>query len=236
MRLQNKICVVTGGASGIGAACVQRFLREGARTAAIDIKNSEYLADVRDEAAVGKAMQAIAGRFGRIDVLINNAGIPGRQSIDSLEQDVWSQVLDVSLKGAFLCSKHALPYFPETGGSIVHTSSVAGIVGMRNRPAYSAAKAGLVALAKNMALDYALRRIRVNCVCPGFVRTPLVASIAADQDRWNRMQALHPLGRIGEPEDISNAMLWLASDESSWVTGTCLVVDGGFSAGHNVDV
>jgi NAD(P)-dependent dehydrogenase (short-subunit alcohol dehydrogenase family) len=122
------------------------------------------------------------------------------------------------------------------GGSIVHISSVAGIVGMRNRPAYSAAKAGLVALARNMALDFAHRNIRVNCVCPGFVRTPLVAGMAADPERWNRMVALHPLGRIGEPCDIAKALLFLASDDAAWITGTCLVVDGGFSAGHYADV
>lgn len=239
MRLKGKVSVITGGASGIGAACAERFAAEGSQVAIIDQNPSDdgvYRADVTNEAAVAGAMQAIAGRYGRIDVLVNNAGIPGRQPVENLSEEVWTRVLDVSLKGAFLCSKHALPHFPASGGSIINISSVAGIVGMRNRPAYAPAKAGLIALARNMALDYASRNIRVNCVCPGFVRTPLVAKIAADPERWARMEALHPLGRVGEPSDIAAAVLWLASDEANWVTGTSLVVDGGFSAGHNVDV
>jgi NAD(P)-dependent dehydrogenase (short-subunit alcohol dehydrogenase family) len=248
MRLQGKIAVVTGGASGIGAATSTRFAREGAKIAVLDLQlekarevaaecGADTLAleaDVCDEAAVMSAIKQVADRFGRIDVLINNAGIPGRQPIDQLDEPTWTRVLDVSLKGAFLCSKAALPFME--AGSIVHLSSVAGIVGMRNRPAYSAAKAGLVALAKNMALDYASRGIRVNCVCPGFTQTPLVAAIAKDPERWKRMESLHPLGRLGTTDDIANALLFLASDEASWITGTCLVVDGGFSAGPAADV
>jgi NAD(P)-dependent dehydrogenase (short-subunit alcohol dehydrogenase family) len=250
MRLQHKIAVITGGASGIGAATASRFAKEGARVAVLDLQMEKARevaaecgpdamaleADVCDGAGVTSAMTQIAERFGRIDVLINNAGIPGRQPIDQLDEATWTRVLDVSLKGAYLCSKAALPFMTERGGSIVHLSSVAGITGMRNRPAYSAAKAGLVALAKNMALDYASRGIRVNCVCPGFTQTPLVAAIAKDPERWKRMESLHPLGRLGTPEDIANALLFLASDEASWITGTCLVVDGGFSAGPAADV
>lgn len=239
MRLKGKVSVITGGASGIGAACAERFAAEGSEVAIIDLNSADaavFRADVTNEAAVASAMRAIIERYGRIDVLVNNAGIPGRQPIESLSEEVWTRVLDVSLKGAFLCSKHALPHFPASGGSIIHISSVAGIVGMRNRPAYASAKAALIALARNMALDYASRNVRVNCVCPGFVRTPLVAAIAADPERWARMEGLHPLGRVGEPSDIAAAVLWLASDEARWVTGASLVVDGGFSAGHNVDV
>lgn len=237
MRLTGKVSVITGGASGIGAACAERFAAEGSEVAIIDQNPSVvFRADVTDESAVAAAIRAIVERYGRIDVLVNNAGIPGRQPVENLSEEGWTRVLDVSLKGAFLCSKHALPHFPASGGSIIHISSVAGITGMRNRPAYASAKAGLIALAKNMALDYAARNIRVNCVCPGFVRTPLVAAIAADAERWARMEGLHPLGRVGEPSDIAAAVLWLASDEASWVTGASLVVDGGFSAGHNVDV
>ncbi|HYZ86438.1 MAG TPA: SDR family NAD(P)-dependent oxidoreductase [Bryobacteraceae bacterium] len=241
MRLTGKTAVITGGASGIGAETASLFKREGAKVAILDPQqaNGDHLsliADVTDESSVSEAMAAIVQSVGPIDILINNAGVPGRETIEQLPEATWDRVVDVSLKGAFLCSKQVLPHMRTEGGSIVHISSVAGIVGMRNRPAYSAAKAGLVALARNMALDFAHRNIRVNCVCPGFVRTPLVAGMAADPERWNRMVALHPLGRIGEPCDIAKALLFLASDDAAWITGTCLVVDGGFSAGHYADV
>jgi dihydroanticapsin dehydrogenase len=118
------------------------------------------------------------------------------------------------------------------GGSIIHLSSAVGIVGVRDRAAYSASKGAIISLTRNMALDYAARGIRVNCICPGFVRTPLIDRLLQDPERTERLARMHPLGRLGEPEDVANAIVFLASPESSWITGHALVVDGGFSAGH----
>jgi NAD(P)-dependent dehydrogenase (short-subunit alcohol dehydrogenase family) len=216
------------------------FAREGATVCVLDVNTGPadvlfFQTDVRDEDRVASAMGEIAGRFGRIDVLVNDAGIAIREPVHEASGENWTRVMDVNVKGAFLCSKHALPFMSE-GGSIVHLSSVTGITGVRSRAAYSSAKGAIVALTRNMALDYAARRIRVNCVCPGFVRTPLTAALTSDESRCDRLTALHPLGRLGEPEDVARAILFLASDESSWITGHALVVDGGFSAGHASDI
>jgi NAD(P)-dependent dehydrogenase (short-subunit alcohol dehydrogenase family) len=237
LRLRDKVAVVTGGASGIGSATVRLFAEEGANVIGVDAVEAEnsLLADVRDEEECRLAMEEVARRFGCIDILVNNAGVAIRQRVDEADSEAWARVLDVSLQGAFFCSKHALRFMPRQS-SIVHMSSVTGIVGVRNRAAYSAAKGALVALTRNMAMDYASRHIRVNCVCPGFVKTPLTAGLRADEERCARLTALHPLGRLGEPEDVARAVLFLASDEASWITGHALVVDGGFSAGHAIDV
>jgi meso-butanediol dehydrogenase/(S,S)-butanediol dehydrogenase/diacetyl reductase len=181
---------------------------------------------------VNAAVTASVARYGSIRVLLNNAGIALRATVADQDEESWDRVLDTNAKGAYLCSRAALPHFPPDGGSIIHMSSVTGIAGVRGRAAYSSAKAALVGLTRNMALDYASLRIRVNCVCPGFVRTPFIAGILADEERTRRLTALHPLGRLGEPDDIASAVLFLASDESSWITGHAMVVDGGFSVGH----
>lgn len=248
-RLSGKTAVITGGGSGIGAACCRLFTKEGARVAVLDRDagaahtvavelGADALGvgvDVTDGMQVRAVMAECASRFGRIDILINNAGIAVRRPVEDLEDEDWKRVMDVNLRGAFLCSKYALPHI-SAGGSIIHMSSVVGITGVRNRAAYSASKGGLVALMRNMAVDYASRGIRVNCICPGFVRTPFTAALFADEERRNRLTGLHPLGRLGEPEDIARAALFLASDESSWITGHALVVDGGFSSGYALDV
>jgi len=241
-RLGGKVAVVTGGASGIGAATAELFANEGASVALLDLAadvSPRFMAvrcDVTQESEVRVAMQAVSASFGPIRVLFNNAGAAVRNTVDKQDEESWNLMIDTNLKGAFLCSKHALSHFAPEGGSIVHMSSVTGITGFRNRAAYSAAKAGIVGLTRNMALDYAARNIRVNCVCPGFVRTPLIRTLLADPERAARLTSLHPLGRLGEPEDIARAVLFLASDESSWITGQALVVDGGSSAGHFMDI
>lgn len=235
---------MTGGASGIGAASAKLLAQEGARVAILDASPPAeppfddalcLLADVRSESEVQSAIEFVAQKFGCVDVLVNNAGIALRKSVDEADEGAWTDVIDVSLKGAFLCSKHALRFMPRYG-SIIHMSSVTGITGLPRRAAYSAAKSALVGLTRNMAMDYAKRQIRVNCICPGFVRTRLTQGLTSDPERCERLTALHPLGRLGEPTDIANAVLFLASDEASWITGHALVVDGGFSAGHAVDV
>jgi NAD(P)-dependent dehydrogenase (short-subunit alcohol dehydrogenase family) len=248
MRVQDKVAIITGGASGIGAAAARLLAREGARVAILDIdrKGAERVAhasrgeahacDVSDEEQVRAACGAIAARHGRIDVLLANAGVAVRRTVGDEEVAAWERVMATNVRGAFLCAKHSIPHMPP-GASIVITSSAVGITGVRNRAVYSAAKGALVALTRNMALDYAAHPIRVNCICPGFVRTPLVEGIlSSDPRRAEAIRSMHPLGRLGTPEDIANAVLFLISEEAAWITGAVLAVDGGFSAGHQHEV
>jgi NAD(P)-dependent dehydrogenase (short-subunit alcohol dehydrogenase family) len=238
MRLEARRVIVTGGASGIGKACADRSAAEGAQVIVLDREAGAgaIAVDVTQEASVESAMSQAAVRLGGLDVLVNCAGIPARKPVGEQDGAGWDEVQRVNVRGTFLCSKYALPHLAERGGAIIHMASVVGIVGMRNRAAYSASKGAIVALTRNMALDYASRRIRVNCVCPGFTRTPMTASIFADPGRLAGLTALHPLGRLGEPDDIAAAVVFLASDEASWITGIALAVDGGFTAGHAADV
>jgi NAD(P)-dependent dehydrogenase (short-subunit alcohol dehydrogenase family) len=244
MRMHGKTALITGGGSGIGAATARRLAAEGAKVAVLDLNGVGAKAvaaetgglgfdcDVTSDEQVNRAIAEVAASIGPIHVLFNNAGTAVRSPVHEHSEIDWDRIVAVNLKGAFLCSKHAIAHFAPEGGSIIHASSVTGITGVRSRAAYSAAKGALVALARNMALDYAARRIRVNCVCPGFVRTPLIGPLLADPERTAHLVAMHPLGRLGEPEDVANAVLFLASEESSWMTGQCLIVDGGFSAGQ----
>jgi NAD(P)-dependent dehydrogenase (short-subunit alcohol dehydrogenase family) len=252
-RLAGKFAILTGAASGIGAATARLFAREGANVAILDINDSggqqlaeeireqhgeavAWCCDVANAEQVNSAINASVARFGHVHVLLNNAGVALRAPVAEQDETSWDRVLDTNVKGAYLCSRASLQHFATEGGSIIHTSSVTGITGVRGRAAYSSAKAALVGLTRNMALDYAHRRIRVNCVCPGFVKTPFIAGILADEERTRRLTAMHPLGRLGEPEDIAAAILFLASDESSWMTGQAMVVDGGFSAGQASEI
>ena len=252
-RFEGRHAVVTGAASGIGAATARLFASEGATVAILDVDHdaaeraaseirdaggeaSAWHCDVADAEQVNAAITAGFTRYGPIHVLVNNAGIALRAPVADQDETSWDRVLDTNVKGAYLCSRAALPHVPSDGGSIIHISSVTGITGVRGRAAYSSAKAALVGLTRNMALDYAHRRIRVNCVCPGFVRTPFIAGILADEERTQRLTALHPLGRLGEPQDIASAIAFLASDEASWITGHAMVVDGGFSAGQASEI
>ena len=245
IELNDQIVVVTGGASGIGLATARLAGSLGARVAVLDV-NEEALSgveqtmripcDVSSATQVQVAMARIIESFGRIDSLVNCAGIAIRNSVHETDEESWRRVLDVNLSGVFLTSKCALAHFPETGGAIVHVSSVTGIVGVRGRAAYSATKGALIALTRSMAVDYASCGIRVNCVCPGFVKTPLIGTILADPDRTAALIARHPLGRLGEPDDIARAIVFLISNAASWITGQAIVVDGGFSAGHAKEI
>lgn len=253
MRLNGKCAVITGGGSGIGAATAILFAREGARVAILDsdllraerivnqIRESggdavTWACDVTNESQLRDRVDRAAQQLGAIDILFNSAGIAIRRTVSDTEVDDWDQVMDTNLRGSFLSSKFCLQYFRQEGGSIIHVSSVTGVMGVRSRAAYSASKGGLIALTRNMAIDLAGRNIRVNCVCPGFVRTPLAHALLEDAVRRDRLIGMHPLGRLGEPEDVSTAVLFLASNESRWITGISLVVDGGFSAGKSEDV
>ncbi|GBD12318.1 2,5-dichloro-2,5-cyclohexadiene-1,4-diol dehydrogenase [bacterium HR24] len=247
--LRDKVVLVTGGASGIGRAAAVLFAREGARAVAIadvDERGKDVAGQVEEAGAaalflrcdVSRAREVeamvgeVAARFGRLDGAFNNAGIEGAtaRTADYEEED-WDRVIAINLKGVWLCMKYELrQMLAQGGGAIVNTGSVAGMVGWRGAPAYTAAKQGVAALTRTAALEYARAGIRVNAVCPGVVRTPMVERVlGGDPELAARFSRLEPLGRFAEPEEVAAAAAWLLSDASSFVTGHCLVVDGGLT-------
>jgi NAD(P)-dependent dehydrogenase (short-subunit alcohol dehydrogenase family) len=253
MRLKGKTALITGGTSGIGSATAIRFAKEGAAVA-ITGRNpgrgegvvAEIMAiggeaifirsDVRLAADCRNAVEQTLGRFGQIDILFNNAGVFHPRTVPECTEEEWDETIDSSLKGAFLMSKYTLPSMIERGkGSIIHTSSGWGILGGSGAASYCAAKGGLIVMAKAMAIDHGPQGIRVNCVCPGDVLTPMLHDDAAKRgmswEDYAAGAADRPLGRIGTVDEIADAVLFLASDESSFVTGEALVVDGGGVAG-----
>ncbi|HTQ86109.1 MAG TPA: SDR family NAD(P)-dependent oxidoreductase [Candidatus Solibacter sp.] len=252
MRLADRVALITGATSGIGRATALLLAREGARVA-LTGRNDErgravvaeinaaggdatYLhSDVCREADCRAAVGQAISEFGRLDILFNNAGVFfANTAVECTEQE-WDAQVDTSLKGAFLMSKHALPHMIRRGrGSIIHNSSGWGIVGGDRAVAYCAAKGGLILMAKAMAIDHGRQGVRVNCVCPGDVDTPMLPEDARnrglDWQKYLEGCANRPLGRIGTADEIAKAVLFLASDDSSFVTGAAIVVDGGGSA------
>jgi len=255
-RMDGRVCMITGAASGIGAASALRFAEEGARLAGFDLKPAEGGAwaeaaalagdalfetgDVRDVGRIDAFVAAVRERFGRVDVLVNSAGVGAGGYVHLLDPDEWDRVVDVNLKGTFLFCRAVLPAMIEQGhGSIVNLASIEGVEGMELTSAYNASKGGVVLLTKNMAIDYARRGVRVNCICPGFIDTPLLAEVFGNPEMATVREKIvdaHMLGRLGRPEEVANAALFLASEESSFVTGHALVVDGGFTAGHRFGI
>lgn len=248
-RLADKVAIVTGGAEGIGRGSARVFAREGARVAIVDIaeaggRETERLvresggegffvaADVGTGEGVARAVAATLERYGGVDVLFNNAGImPAGTALTHSEAD-WDRVMEVNLKAIFRFARAVIPHMvAEGGGSIVNTASVQGLRGHRDRLAYVASKHGVIGITRALAADHARQGIRVNAICPGTINTPMLHRVLDTMpDREAALQefrALHPLGVIGEPEDIAYAALYLASDEARFVTGTTLVVDGG---------
>jgi NAD(P)-dependent dehydrogenase (short-subunit alcohol dehydrogenase family) len=233
VRLAGKRAIVTGASSGIGLAVAERFRQEGAQVLNLDLATG---CDVSSEASVQQHMKEAIAQLGGLDALVTCAGIPTRARAGDQDTAGWDKVFAVNLRGTFLCAREALPALQASKGNMVLLSSIAGATGMRNRAAYGTGKAGIIGLTKSMALDYAADGVRVNCVCPGFVDTPLLSAIREDEARMEKLRVAHPLGRIGQPADIANAILFLASDEASWITGQALGVDGGFLAGYAVDM
>lgn len=252
-RLEGRTAIITGGASGIGAASVRLFAEEGARVLIADTQSErgEALAeaiggaaafrkvDVTRESDVRGAVEDAVERWGRLDCIYNNAGFGGALGpIDETTVEEFDITFDVLLKGVFLGIKHAAPVMRrQGGGSIISTASVAGLKTGESPHLYSVAKAAVVHLTKSVALELGEDGIRVNCICPGIVATPLAAGrpSASDEELSKLSHVLRgaqALGRVGQPEDIARAAVWLASDESSWVTGTAQVVDGGANAGR----
>src|SRR5262245_37210721 len=234
MRFSGKHVLVTGAASGLGLAIARAAQAEGAAITAIDRVSSPFdnsrICDITDEDQVKRALSALP----RLDAVVNSAGIARRAKVDEADMADFDAVMAVNVRGAFLVSKYALPHLRSFGGSILHLSSGVATTGLRNRAAYTASKGAILSLTRNMALDYAADKVRVNCLCPGFVDTPLLATITPE--RRARLTALHPLGRLGTSEDVAHMALFLMSDQASWITGQAIAVDGGFNIGHPDDV
>jgi NAD(P)-dependent dehydrogenase (short-subunit alcohol dehydrogenase family) len=252
MRLENKVALITGGTSGIGEAVAYLFAREGAKVAITGRNESRGHAvtarilesggkaiflrtDVRHAAECKRAVDATRDSFGRLDILFNNAGVFYPQTAVECSEEEWDLQIDINLKGTFLMSKYALePMLAQGGGVIINNSSGWGVVGGDKAVAYCASKGGVVLLTKAMAIDHGRQGIRVNCICPGDVDTPMLPEDARLRGlEWKTYLAgceNRPMGRIGTPEEIAKAVLFLASDDSSFMTGAALVVDGGGSA------
>jgi NAD(P)-dependent dehydrogenase (short-subunit alcohol dehydrogenase family) len=251
MRLKDKVAIVTGAGTGLGRAIAIMFAREGAKVtlngrraeplekAAAEIAQAGGTAlacagDVTKVADVKRMVETTVKTFGRLDILVNNAGgIPERGPVLALSEEGFKKTLDVNLTSAFLCSKQALPELIKTKGNIVNVASLAGLRGAPNNTAYGAAKGGMVILTKDMAVDYAPQGVRVNAVCPAYVETDLNRELLANMKKTGEYETLvktHPLGRLGEPDDVAYAAVYLASDEAKWITGLPLSVDGGIAA------
>lgn len=252
MRLAGKVAIVTGGGSGIGRATALLFAQEGARVVVADYApeggqetvrmiqqhGGEALfveSDVSNAEDMRRLVQTTVDAYGRIDILVNNAAVTIPASVVDATEEVWDKTMDIDLKGVFLLSKYAIPYLINGGGgSVINMASMCGLVASPNQAPYSAAKGGVVALTRQMAIDYARYNIRVNGIAPSEVRTPMfLGFINRAPDPEKKMQELVariPMGRVAEPEEIARAALFLASDESSYITGVTLPVDGGLTA------
>jgi NAD(P)-dependent dehydrogenase (short-subunit alcohol dehydrogenase family) len=238
-RLDGAVAVVTGAASGIGAACAERLRVDGATVVTLDAAEGvEYELDVRDEPAVEAALASVVDAHGTLDVLVHAAGVAGGGPVHLLDAEEWDRVVDVNLKGTFIVNKHSCIHMLNQGrGSIVNIASIEGLEGTEGGSAYNASKGGVVMLTKSMAIDYGRRGIRVNCICPGGIDTPMLRSITDSEgmDLYReKLRDEHLLGRFGRPSEIAAAASFLASDDASFITGHALVVDGGFTAGLRV--
>ncbi len=240
-RMDRKVGVVTGAASGIGAATVARLRAEGATVVGWDLAGADVALDVRDEDAIAGAVADVVAQHGRLDAMVHAAGVAGGGPVHLVPAEEWDRVVDINLKGTFLVGKHVvaamLTQDPIDGarGSIVNIASVEGLAGTEGGSTYNAAKGGVVILTKNMAIDYGRAGIRVNAVCPGFIDTPMLQGVFAMDgmaDVLADITAAHQLGRLGRAEEIASAAVFLCSDDASFISGVALPVDGGYTAGH----
>ena len=245
MRLSGKVALVTGGSRGIGFATA-KILSENGAIVIITAKDQERLdkavkeipnssgiaANIRKSDEVKNVVSKIVEKFGKLDILVNNAGMfPKIKQLHEIDEDEWNEVLDVNLTGQFRFTKEAIPHLQKTSGSIINISSDAGIKAYQgfNADAYSASKAALILLTKCWALEYSRDKIRVNCICPGVVDTDMTKPFLKTQKDKDFMDNEHPIGRIGQPDEIGKAVLYFASNDASWTTGAILTVDGGES-------
>jgi NAD(P)-dependent dehydrogenase (short-subunit alcohol dehydrogenase family) len=252
-RLKDKVVIVTGGSLGIGKSACQLMAAEGAHVAITDILDEEgqklseeitskggsaryWHLDISDEQQVKKVFSEVRNEFGKIDVLVSNAGISGvNKPTDEIELADWQKVFDINVNGVFLCTKHVVPYMRENGqGSIINLSSIYGIIGAGDIPPYHASKGAVRLMTKNDAIIYAKDNIRVNSVHPGYIWTPLVEAMGRESEQGveafrKQIDALHPIGHVGEPDDVGYGIVYLASDEAQFLTGSELVIDGGYT-------
>ena len=258
MRLAGKVAIVTGAASGIGRATTLAFAREGAKVTAVDVKAADgndteefpqglaaevvfELANVCAEAQVQAVVESTVARWGRLDILFNNAGIVLVKPIEQTLEAEWDNLMAVNLKAVFFGCKHAIPYMRRTGGgAIVNTGSIGSLVGQLNTPAYIASKGGVALLTKSLALDYGRDGIRVNCICPGITDTPMLREhmglgVEGERNIGKRLARV-PLGKILTPEDVARAVLYLVSDDSALITGITHVIDGGLLAAAEYNI
>jgi NAD(P)-dependent dehydrogenase (short-subunit alcohol dehydrogenase family) len=253
-RVEGKVALVTGGALGIGQACALLLAKEGAKIAVTDIKDKEgqevvneiekaggtaryWSLDTSNEARVHAVFNEVARAFGSLDILVNNAGISGvNNPTHEITQEQWQQVININVNGVFFCTKHAIPFMRDAGGgSIINMSSIYGLIGAADLPPYHASKGAVRLMSKNDALLYAKDKIRVNSIHPGFIWTPLVEELGRESPEGveafrAQLDSRHPVGHVGEPDDIAYGVLYLASDEAKFVTGSELVIDGGYTA------
>jgi NAD(P)-dependent dehydrogenase (short-subunit alcohol dehydrogenase family) len=242
VRLDQKVCVVTGASGGIGAATVELFKREGARVAGADLAEGapgdlSLRVDVTDEEQVRGMYETVVAELGRIDVLFNNAGIspPDDNSVLDTDLDAWERVQQANLRSVFLCCKHGIPHLlAGGGGSVINTASFVAVMGAAtSQISYTASKGGVLALSRELGVEFARRGVRVNALCPGPVDTPLLRELyAADLKQAERRLVHVPIGRFARAEEIASAALFLASDESSYVTASTFLVDGGLSGAY----
>ena len=242
MRLKDKVCVITGAASGIGATSAQLFAEEGARVVGVDVSPDSagelaLTCDVTNEGEVEAMYQRVRNEMGRIDVLFNNAGINPSDDTTVTETDVdaWQRVQDVNVRGVFLCCKHGIPHLLDGGGgSVINTASFVAVMGAAvSQISYTASKGAVLALSRELGVEFARRGVRVNALCPGPINTPLLQELfASDPDKAARRLVHLPMGRFGEPEEIARAAVFLASDDSSYITASTFMVDGGLSGAY----
>lgn len=254
MLLKNKVAIVTGGGQGIGKGIAEDFFDEGAIVIIADkneIKGLEVAeslesanpdrvlfikTDVTRSESIKHMIDITLERFGQIDILVNNAGYHISKSVEDTEEDEWDFIINTNLKSTYLASKYAIPHLRVSQGCIIIISSMVGIVGQKNAGAYASSKAGQLGLTKNMALDLAPDKIRVNAICPGWVQTPLVEYWFSQQPdpraARDQILSLHPLGRIGTVKEVSNAAVFLASEKGSFITGTEIKIDGAITLGY----
>jgi NAD(P)-dependent dehydrogenase (short-subunit alcohol dehydrogenase family) len=247
--LQDSVTIVTGGSTGIGHAAALRFAEEGSQVVLADVNTEDGLAtvdeieemggeatfvetDVSDPADVENMVETAVDTYGGLDFAFNNAGVEGDDSVASEQTlDNWEQVIDVNLKGVFLGMRAEIPAMLESGGgAIVNTASIAGVVGFPELSPYVASKHGVIGLTKTAALEYSGEGVRVNAVCPGVIDTPMVERSSEDMESVDQAIAATPLGRLGAPNEIGDAAVWLCSEESSFVTGEAMVIDGGYTS------
>lgn len=244
--LQDKVAIVTGGASGLGEATVRKFIDEGAKVAIFDVNEEDGKAlvkeltdagaevifvktNIADETAVKNGVAKTVDKFGRVDVLVNNAGVGNGGKVADVSLEDWRKTLSVDVDGGFLMTKHVIKQMLKNGGgAIVNMASGLGYVARPELSSYVTSKHAMIGLTQATALDYATDNIRVNAVCPGYVNTHIIDYMTTEEKE--NLKALHPMGRLGEPEEIADAVVFLASDKSSFMTGSSLIVDGGYTA------